>query len=261
MAVNYQYGSAIAEAVRNILLCRVKLAASASSGTDEVTVSNSTDRLYPGNRFFLNNTTACTIVQPTSADTASGIEHQENLTLDESSTYATDDKLAFTSNLANSYTTAAYVRPATLPSVSSGLKFIDSDFIPSLNFAPKDEWFPGAIVTRMGMKQDMVAAAGMYQADYHLRVYYCDILHEDRNNSDTLFDAGEALRDLVTEDNYLAGTALESNVTELTPWFSTDLTQRGFRFATATHGIDVGWVQFDILVTRFSPWKKHDITE
>lgn len=260
MPIDYQYGSSISEAIRNILLCRVKLVSSAVAGQKNIEVSNVGDRVYPGNRFFLNYSDAAVIVQPTVADTADGILHQENVTIHDD-TWAEDNKIIASSNLVNSYTTAAYIRPATIPTICSGLKFIDRDFIPSLNFAPKDEWFPGAIVTRLGMKQDFASAAGTLEFEYHFRVYYCDILQDDRNNSDTLWDAGEVLKDLVTGDNYLSGTVNESDVTEMVPWFSSELAQRGFRFVTATHGLDVGWIQFDIATKRYSSWKKHSSTE
>jgi len=260
MPINYQFGSSISEAIRNLLLCRVKLAASAASGQDELVVSGLGHRDYPGNRFFLNYSDSAIVVQPTFEDTPDGVLHQENITIHED-TWAEENKIIASANLSNSYNTSAYVRPASIPAVCSGLKFIDSDFIPSLNFAPKDEWFPGVIVTRLGMKQDFSAASGTLQFDYHFRVFYCDTLSDDRNNADTLWDAAEVLKDLITEDNYLAGTVNYSDVTEMIPWFSSDLTQRGFRFVTATYGLDVGWVQFDITATRYDSWKKHDQIE
>lgn len=260
MPIDYQFGNAISEAVRNLLLCRVKLAASAASGQDEIVVAGVGGRDYPGNRFFLNYSDSAVIVQPASADTPDGILHQENISIHDD-TWAEESKIIASANLANSYDTSAYVQPASIPSVCSDLKFIDNDFIPSLNFAPKDEWFPGVIVTRLGMKQDFSAAAGTLQFDYHFRVYYCDTLPDNRNNADTLWDAAEVLKDLITEDNYLAGTVNYSDVTEMIPWFSSDLVQRGFRFVTATHGLDVGWIQFDMITTRYAAWKKHDQTE
>ena len=262
MALDFQYGSGISKAIRDLLLCRVKLVGAASIGAEEVTIAGAEDRDYPGNRFFLNYTTAATLVQPTSADTPTGITHQENVTIDAASTY-TDNlvgtTIALTGAITKAYNTSAYIRPATLPAACSGLKFIDNDFIPSLNFAPKDEWFPGAIVTRMGMVQEMTTAAGVITFRYHFRVYYCDILQEDRNNADTLWDAAEVLRDLIMEDNYLAGTVLESEVMDLLPWYSTEITQRGFNFVTATHLLPVGWMQFDIMAERKGAWAKHGV--
>lgn len=259
MSLDFTYGSEISEALRNILLCRVKLNAAASVGATNITPGVSS--VYPANRFFLNYTNACTIVQPTTANTPTGILHQENVTINPTTTFDGGLTIEFTSALTKSYDTNAYIRPASIPSVCSGLKFIDNDFIPSLNFAPKDEWFPGVLVTRMGMAQEMTTAAGTLTFKYHFRVYYCDKLLDDRNNADTLWDAAETLSNLVLEDNYLAGTVLQSDVVDMLPWYSTEIAQRGYRFVTATHGIDVGWMQFDVVAMRKSGWTKHGPTE
>lgn len=259
MPLDFTYGSAISQALRNTLLCRVKLYASAAIGATSLTVGVEDD--YPANRFFLNYTNACTIVQPTIADTPSGILHQENVTIDPTNTYDGGTDIVLAAAITKAYNTNAYIRPASLPSISSGLKFIDSDFIPSLNFAPKDEWFPGAIVSRMGMAQEMTTASGTLTFKYHFRIYYCDKLRDDRNNADTLWDAAESLANLVLEDNYLAGTVLRSDVLDMLPWYSTEQAQRGFRFITATHGIEVGWVQFDVIAETKGRWTKHGPTE
>lgn len=264
MALDYTFGSEISEAIRNLLLCRVKLQSAAAADDEYVTLSSAA--AIPSNRFFLNYTTACQLVQPSAADTPAGITHQEAVTVDEAATYDEDadgTKIYFDDGISNAYDTDAYIRPVTIPDISSGLQFIDSDFITSLNFAPNYDWFPGAIVTRMKMEHEWHTAAGTVQFKYHFRVYYCDLLRDDRNNADTLWDAGENLMQLIMEDNYLGGTVNWSEVVDMFPWYSSELAKRGARFfgTSPAHSVEVGWVQFDISCIRYAVWPKHSTTE
>ena len=266
MALNYQYGSDISQAIQNLLLGRVLIAANASVADTELTVGaqDGTARPYEGFHFFLDNTTSCTLVQPSAANVPDGIEHSEDVTI-HSDTFSAANydpaTIQLSAAITKAYTTArgAYIRMKTPPAVSSAIQSIEHDFITSESFAPSDKWFPGVLVARIGLDH-MDYTSGQIKFNYGFRVYYCDTLLNETvstNNSDKLWDATEVLRDLILEDPHLAGTAHDANVGRMLPWFSTDAYRQGRRFITATDGLQVGWIQFDVFAERVDAWAKH----
>lgn len=252
---------------RNIILGRVLLKEDASTG-DDVVVTR-TERLdntiIPGDELFFDSLHATTavdaiLVEPSDTNLPDSIEHQEEVEIDPS----TFDPATRTGNIqlsaaiTNDYTVAngAYIRLKTLPSTIADLKFIQNDFIPIMNTAPLDEWFPGVLVVNRGLYQTDDAGSVIYDFRYGIRVYVCDVLRADQDNTRLLIERAETVRDMILEDNYIGGTVHQCEFDRMLPWFSTDLAQTNKKFITMTHGLEVGWVQIDFTVRRNEIWNK-----
>lgn len=267
MALNYQFGTTIQRAIRNLCLGRVLLQDDMDIGDDVVPVKWTyldDSNVLPGGMLFHNNTDSAVLVQPTAADVPDGIEHQESVTIDTGDTYSASDlhgDITLSDEVENEYTVArgAYIRMATLPSVSQGLKWIQSDFIPATltGFGVPDNQLPGVVVVNRGSTGDSFTSQEIGFA-YRFRIYYVDLLKDDRDNTGILFDNAEQLRDLLLEDNYLGGTCLCSDFAGMRPWHASEWGGRGMKFHSAM-GVEIGWVEIDFEVQRPELWNKAPI--
>jgi len=206
----------------------------------------------PGSQLFSRNTTSVVVVQPTAADTPGGIEHQEAATIVEP--IAIPAHLTLTEALENAYTTArgAYVRPATLPEVCSGLRVVVEDFTEGLQ-EPADDWFPGIFVTWEGTtwREGTNVAYEEWQ-DFLVR--YAILAQSGLNNRQVLQVGLVQLVNLISEDNYLGATVNYSRVASATPyWSDRDFRRGAFQTASGAHILFA-----DIRVTcwRNSWWDK-----
>ena len=265
MSVNYQFNTEITNAFRNLVLGRVALKVDANAGDTTLIVKNvrQDGTIIPGDELFMNNTLLATMVQPTADDVpgSAGIEHSENVTIS-ATTYATPTRtgdITLSAALTKDYDVSrgAYIRMRTLPSAVSTLNFIQNDFIPIMNMAPLDEWFPGVLVVNRGLLQTDDRGSVCYNFVYGIRVYVCDTLSNAVDNASLLIAKAEVIRDLILEDNYIGGTAHQCEFERMLPWYSTDAAQTNSKFLTATHGLEVGWVQIDFTVSRSEIWNKN----
>jgi len=271
MAINYAaFGDLVQDALRNLFLCRIRLQGNlAIAGTEVVVrggVSENPDVGFDGHQFFHNNTSSAILVEPSSADTPSGIKHQEaatihadTFTLLTGSGFIGDGNILLTAGVANAYTVAAgaYIRPATLRPVSQGLKFVAYDFIESYQYGDDilDEWFPGVLVT-CRKETHAPFTNNEWEFGFIYDVYYCDLLHPDRNNSKLFMQKGRQLRDILMEDNYIGGTVARSGPGDIVPWHSDSARSRGVQFIGSPSGREIGWVRFEVWAKRPDVWDK-----
>lgn len=265
MSVNYQFNTEIIHAFRNLVLGRVALKTDAKIGDTTLVVKNvrQDGSVIAGDELFMNNTYLAMMVQPTAADVpgSAGVEYSENVIISPT-TYATPTRtgdIILTEALTHDYDVArgAYIRMRTLPSEISTLNFIQNDFIPIMNMAPLDEWFPGVLVVNRGLLQTDDRGSVCYNFVYGIRVYVCDTLNNNIDNATLLIEKAEVIRDLILEDNYIGGTCHQCEFERMLPWYSTDVAQTNTKFLTATHELEVGWVQIDFTVSRSEIWNKN----
>jgi len=268
MAIDYGFGDDIQLALRNLFLCRIRLQGDLDVGETTVVVrggvSADPNVGFDGHQFFHNNTSAITIVEPSSADSPAGVEHSETatihantFTLSTGSGFVGAGNIIVTSGVANAYTVAAgaYVRPTTLRAVSQGLKFVQHDFIESYQFEVPDEWFPGVLVTCRKDTHDS-HTNNEWMFGFVFDVYYCDLLQPDRNNSLLFMQKGRQLRDILMEDNYIGGTVQESGPGNITPWHSDSARTQGIQFRGTPSGREIGWSRFECWARRPDVWDK-----
>jgi hypothetical protein len=260
-ALDYRLQDDLSKAIRGILLGgRVYLKADMAIGADTVPVGREVDGTneLDGWRFFRNNTNACTIVEPEDTDEPDDIKHSEAVTIDNSTYVAgTTKDIVLTTDVTKAYTIAAgaYIRPTTIPSICSSLKFIQSDFIPAQLIDPvPDEWFPGVLVCFMG-RVDSSFTNEEIGFLYKYRIYFCDIIRTDRDNTSYLVEQGEILAGLLMEDNRLGGWVLDSDVLDILPWHQTISAARGLKFYTAEN-YEIGFSQIDLIANLPRLWNK-----
>lgn len=261
-ALDYRLQTNLSKAIRGILLGgRVYLKDDMDIGDDVVPVGRFTDGTLnelDGWRFFRNYTNNCTLVQPGDTDDPGDIEHSEEVVIDEDTFLAGQTKdILLTDEVENEYTVAAgaYIRPTTIPSICSQLKFIQSDFIPAQLLDPvPDEWFPGVIVCFMG-RVDSSFTNEEIGFLYKYRIFFCDIVRTDRDNTAYLTEQGEILAGLLVEDNRLGGWVLDSDVIDLLPWHQSVYAARGLKYFTIQN-YEIGFSQIDLVANLPRLWEK-----
>jgi hypothetical protein len=250
-ALDYRLQDDLSKAIRGILLGgRVYLKADMAIGADTVPVGREVDGTneLDGWRFFRNNTNACTIVEPDTTDAPGDIKHSEAVTIHTDTYLAGQTKdILLTSDVTKAYTVAAgaYIRPTTIPTICGQLKFIQSDFIPAQLLDPvPDEWFPGVIVSFKG-RVDSSFTNEEIGFLYKYRIYFCDIIRTDRDNTAYLTEQGEILAGLLVEDCRLGGWVLDSEVQDILPWHESIQNARNLKFFTESN-YEIGWSQIDM---------------
>jgi len=261
-ALDYRKIGEIDKAIRGILLGgRIYLKDDMVVGETTVPVGQTVDDWgseLDGWRFFNEYTTAATLVQPGASDEPDDIEHSEDVTIDDGTFVAGAGKdIELESAVSKAYTVArsAYIRPTTVPTICQGLQVIQSDFIPAMSLEPQvDVVLPGIIVNFKG------ARLGSFTNEeigftYSFRIYYCDIIRDDRDNTMYLCESMEELAALLLEDNELGGTVLDSDVLDIVPWHESLLAQRGMKFWRSVEE-EIGWAQCDLTAMIPQQWCK-----
>lgn len=253
------YPVSIERGIRNLVLGRVLLKENAAVGDTSIKVGTEFDSPWyqmniVGTALFRNNTTAVTIVQPAAADTVTGIEHSEAITISDPDPGALH--LTATAALTKAYTTArgAYVRLTTLPSYVPTLKFVEEDFVDMLVDGPDGDEFPCvhvmAVNTRLGPASNV-----SYEETHHILVRYHEVMDETYDRQ-TFKDTVQAIGDMLLEDMNLGGTCWDSTVQVFT-WGGTGGVNRQMNRTVQTkQGVRVDWADIGVIAKRRKPYDK-----
>lgn len=258
MSLSLAHINDISKGIRGLCQGRVYLKEDCEAGDTTIPVGYD-DGLslgldIPGSELFRNNTLSAVIVEPsaTAAPGAAGIDHSESVTLSEPTFNGMD--VTATTGLQEDYTVAAgaYIRMATLPTVCTGLKIIQKDFLEDM-VGPEDKYLPGVFVTWNGSKYDPQSIAA-YNEHMTFLVRYVILEEPEVDNREVLISGLEQLINLLGEDNYLGGTAHESNITGASPCWDSRGARRGQVLNSI--GRSVLWGDIYLDVKRTAPWDK-----
>lgn len=262
MTLNLAHVNEISNGIRGICQGRVYLKSDCVAGSTDIVVGLD-DGLslgldIPGSQLFRNNSLSAVLVEPNGSDVpgAAGIDHSESVTLEEPTFCGMD--LEATVGVSETYTVAAgaYIRLASLPSVCRGLRLIQKDFLEDM-VGPEDKYLPGLFVTWNGTRYDPQSVAA-YNEGMTFLVRYVILEEPDVDNRETLVSGLEQLVNLLGEDNYLGGTAHESNIVGVSPCWGSREGRRGQVLNAA--GRSVLWGDIIIDVKRTAPWDKVSVT-
>jgi hypothetical protein len=209
------------QGIRSLLKGRVLLKADCTAGATTISVGHSFPAPYlshsiPGTmQWWANQSSTAVIVQPSAGDTVSGIEYQENVVI-AGLTFAAEN-IQSTSPLTYSYSVArgAYLRLTTEPTVGAGLKFIEEDMIVGwMSDPPTDDWFPAVIVLEYRVPRS--ASTNVTWIDQHeFAIRYYMRMEPGVYSRDLLKSRIDDLVHILSCDNYLGGTAYESEIREV----------------------------------------------
>ena len=252
-APRYVYGPN--QGLRNLLLGRVLLKADSDSGTKNVFVGSEFTPPYdvcacPGTlQWWSSGVWDATIVQPAAADIANEIEHSEDVRV--VGLEFNDMHVVLADVLSNEYTVArgAYLALRPAPTVTSGVRFIQPQFVEGwVMDAPEDHFFPCILV--MSLRAPRKPLTNVLRIEEHMITVRYYTLMDDDYSHDGLMDTADDLVEIISRDNYLGGTVAESHVADTVFNQNPGRNSRGGGILTRSETL-IDWVDIPIRASRY----------